>query len=62
MPVADSVADWSPNGVQGSGGWYDGYYNRSTDTSPGYQTNDLVLFPHSDAAYGTGNYWLGGQY
>ena len=62
VPVADSVADWSAEGVQGSRGWYYGYYNQSADGSPGYQMNDFVLFPRSDAAYGASNYWTGSQY
>ena len=45
VPVVDSVADWSADGIQGSAGWYYGYYNKSADGLPGYQTNDFTIFP-----------------
>src|SRR5512133_325621 len=62
VPIADSMADWSAGGVQGYLGWSCGYYNKTADAVAGYQTNDFVPFPRSDAAYGTWNYWTGTQY
>ncbi|HEY5915517.1 MAG TPA: lamin tail domain-containing protein, partial [Verrucomicrobiae bacterium] len=62
VPVADSIADWSTSGVQGSRGWYYGYYNKSADPTSGYQTNDFVAFPRADVPYGTNNFWTGTQY
>ncbi len=62
VPIADSVTDWRADGVQGNRGWSYGYYDRTGDAVPGYQTNDFVAFPRSDAAYGTWNYWTGTQY
>jgi hypothetical protein len=62
VPVADSVADWSASGVQGSNGWFYGYYNKTADASPGYQTNDFVPFPRGSGAYGASNFWNGTLY
>ena len=62
VPVADSVTDWSTNGVQGEKGWFYGYYNRSTDSTAGYQTSDFVPFPRSGNPYGSFNFWTGTQY
>jgi len=62
VPVADSVNDWSLDGTQGSGGWFYGYYSKTGDVSPGYQTNEFIAFPRSTVPYGTSNYWTGTQY
>ncbi len=62
VPVADSVADWSVGGVQGSRGWFYGYYSRTGDSSPGYQATEFASFPRSNSVYGTNNYWTGSQY
>lgn len=62
VPVADSVGDWSPSGVQGFRGWSYGYYNKAKDTVSGYQSGDFIPFPRSDAPYGVNNYWNGTLY
>lgn len=62
VPVADSVTGWSAAGVQGAGGWYYGYYNRTEDTTPGYQASEFVAFPRGGVEYGPGNFWNGSRY
>ncbi len=47
-PIADSVADWDPNGEQGTNGWFYGYYNRTKDGVDNgeevYEEEDFVEF------------------
>ncbi len=62
VALADSVSDWSVDGEQGKRGWYYGYYNKTGDQTPGYQTNDFVPFPRTQDPYGPNNYWTGTQY
>lgn len=53
--VADSTADWSATGVQGFRGWYYGFYNKTFDASPGYDTGD---FNNTDPNWSfTGGVW-----
>jgi hypothetical protein len=59
-PVADSRNDWSTTGTQGHRGWTYGYYDKTADGSPGYQTSDFTAFPRlANAAFGSGNFWTG---
>lgn len=51
---ADSVADWSPSGLQGANGWFYGYYNRTADADNTYQASNFTQFPTN---YWTGNTW-----
>ncbi|MEI7732437.1 MAG: immunoglobulin domain-containing protein, partial [Verrucomicrobiota bacterium] len=56
--IADSQADFAGN--QGSNNWYYGYYLKGTDTvTPGFQTNDLVIFPWTSSYWSAYNYWTG---
>ena len=57
--VADSVADWSFNGVQGENNWFFGYYNKAVDTVPGYQSGNFVPFPRNGGPPSAGNFWTG---
>ncbi len=60
LTVADSVADWSFNGVQGEKNWFYGYYFEGTDTStPVYRTTNFVSFPRDNGSYGPNNFWNG---
>ncbi len=61
-PVADSVADWSPSGVQGYRGWTYGYTNRTSDADGNYGAADFVPFPHDGHGYGPTDYWNGSAY
>ncbi len=38
--LADSMDDWSTTGTQGENGWFNGYYNLTTDAEPGYSHVD----------------------
>lgn len=59
-PVADSRNDWSTTGTQGHRGWTYGYYDKTIDSSPGYQAADFTAFPRlANAAFGSGNFWTG---
>jgi len=46
--VADSVADWSFSGAQGERNWFYGYYNKTADPVPGYQTTNFIPFLRND--------------
>lgn len=61
-PVADSVGDWSTDGVQGAHGWEYGYCIRPPTPDPGYQASDFVPFPRTNSGYGPLNFWTGSQY
>ena len=41
---ADSRTDWSVDGIQGENGWYNGYYNLTTDFDLFYEEDDFVEF------------------
>lgn len=59
--LADSVADWSGSGTQGSRRWNYGYYRRSADGDGIYQTANFTAFPRtagSNVVSGT-NAWNG---
>ncbi|MFM1769430.1 MAG: hypothetical protein RJA22_1959 [Verrucomicrobiota bacterium] len=58
-PLADSAADWGTNGVQGQRGWFQGYYNRAADATPGYQAGDFIAFPAAGGAWGSNHFWRG---
>lgn len=55
--VADSVVEFS--GVQGQHNWFYGYYNQTTDSTPGYQPSDFVPFPQGEGAHSPSNFWTG---
>ena len=45
--VADSVDEWSLDGMQGENGWFYGYYNLTLDQEEGdgdYQFEDFIPF------------------
>jgi hypothetical protein len=41
---ADSRADWSTDGTQGAGGWYNGYYNLTGDDDDTYSADEFIEF------------------
>jgi hypothetical protein len=53
--LADSAADWSVSGDQGSLNWQYGYYDRSNDGVVNYQTNDFKPFTDS---FWNGTEWI----
>ena len=55
--LADSLADFS--GLQGSNGWFYGYYNKSADAVPGYVAADFIPFPTAGVGWSSSNYWTG---
>jgi len=58
--VADSIADWSVNGMQGEKNWTYGYYFEGTTTNtPTYYTSNFVAFPRDHGPYGPNNFWKG---
>ncbi|MHB9007817.1 MAG: lamin tail domain-containing protein [Limisphaerales bacterium] len=62
VPVADSVEDWSPQGVQGHRGWVYGYYDKSKDALPGFVPGDFTPFPRSESNHSPANHWNGTSY
>ena len=42
--IADSSDDWSTTGEQGENGWYNGYYNLTTDFDLSYELDDFIEF------------------
>ncbi|MFP6737506.1 MAG: lamin tail domain-containing protein [Planctomycetota bacterium] len=42
--IADSMADWAPDGEQGVNGWTYGYYNRTDDGNNSYAADEFILF------------------
>ena len=60
LVVADSIADWSVNGIQGEKNWTYGYYFEGTTTNtPPYYTSNFVAFPRDNGPYGPNNFWKG---
>jgi len=57
--VADSVADWSFNGVQGEKNWFYGYYNRTADPDRTYQVTNFIAFPRDTGPHSARNFWTG---
>ncbi|MEM7235023.1 MAG: thrombospondin type 3 repeat-containing protein, partial [Planctomycetota bacterium] len=65
--VADSVADWSIDGIQGDGGWFYGYYDVREDFELGdgvYGEDDFLEFENTEGPFGgpvdpDGNHWDG---
>ena len=41
---ADSRTDWSTDGTQGAGGWYNGYYNLTADDDDTYSADEFIEF------------------
>ena len=41
---ADSRDDWSTDGTQGAGGWYNGYYNLTADADDTYSADEFIEF------------------
>ena len=58
--LADSVSAFSD--VQGQGGWYYGYYQRTRDPDGIYAVADFKPFPRSNVVYGPENYWNGSSW
>lgn len=46
--VATSTAEFA--GTQGQNGWFYGYYNKSSDNTPGYTSGEFQQFPRYTAA------------
>ena len=42
--IADSSDGWSTTGEQGENGWYNGYYNLTTDFDLSYELDDFIEF------------------
>lgn len=42
--IADSLDDWSVDGVQGERSWFNGYYNLTQDADGTYQAADFIEF------------------
>lgn len=42
--IADSALDWVDDGVQGTAGWFAGYYNLTTDADATYAADDFMPF------------------
>ena len=62
-PVADTMADWSGNGVQGEKGWFYGFYDATADTvTPGYQSSNFVAFPSGTGPHSEANFWTGAEW
>ena len=58
--LADSVADWSANGLPASRDWSYGYYRRSADGDGVYQTANFTAFPRTTGTAVSGtNAWNG---
>ncbi|HUR47436.1 MAG TPA: lamin tail domain-containing protein, partial [Candidatus Saccharimonadales bacterium] len=55
--VADSAADWSTDGIQGSKNWFYGYYNKSADPDKVFQASNFVAFPRSIGPQSAANFW-----
>jgi hypothetical protein len=51
---ADSRNDWSADGTQGAGGWYNGYYNLTADEDDSYSADEFIEF---SADHWRGNAW-----
>jgi hypothetical protein len=61
--VADSRTQWSTTGTQGQNGWFNGYYNLTTDPTPGYSVGDLQTFLNDGTnVVSPTNHWNGGGY
>ncbi len=58
--VADSADDWSTGGIQGERGWFNGFYNLTTDGNGTYQLTDFQEFENSGGGVSiNGNHWTG---
>ena len=62
--IADSLDDWSVDGIQGENGWLNGYYDRSNDPDDTFGVEDMILFDNFGAGDVTpnGNHWTGTQW
>src|SRR5262245_26493782 len=49
VTLADSVDDWSASGLQGENGWFNGYYDLTTDTDGVYDPGDFIEFVNDPA-------------
>lgn len=61
-PIADSLADWSVDGVQGANGWTYGYFDRTHAPDGAYAVDAFVPFPRDGAGYGPGDFWTGSAF
>jgi hypothetical protein len=62
--IADSFRDWSFSGTQGALGWFNGYWNLTTDADHVYTDSEFIPFTNSFGAGGgpvdpAGNHWNG---
>lgn len=62
--LADSFDDWSVAGIQGENGWFNGYYNLTTDANATYAVDDFTPFVNTAGPGGGpvspgGNHWTG---
>ncbi len=59
--LADSTADWSTTGTQGTKGWHYGYYNRTLDPGGVYAVSDFTAFLNNGSnIISASNHWNGG--
>lgn len=61
---ADSIQDWSVDGVQGENGWTNGFYDLTNDPDSNYATDDFQPFfsefgPGGGQVEPDGNHWKG---
>ncbi|MCZ6794156.1 MAG: thrombospondin type 3 repeat-containing protein [Planctomycetota bacterium] len=64
LPLADSIFDWSTDGVQGENNWFAGYYNLTLDPDATYEADDFIEFVNEVGPQGGpvdpfGNHWTG---
>ena len=58
--VADSYDEWSTTGTQGEKGWWNGYYNLTTDSNHIYAASDFAAFLNDGTAtISSTNHWNG---
>ena len=61
--VADTIADWSINGIQGAKNWQYGWYDQTADTvTPGYQPTNFTAYPAAPGPHGGANFWNGAEW
>ncbi|MCZ6794731.1 MAG: thrombospondin type 3 repeat-containing protein [Planctomycetota bacterium] len=65
--VADSITDWSIDGIQGDFGWFNGFYNLTADPDGQYGADDFTEFTNEFGPGGgppviAGNHWTGSQW
>jgi len=61
-PLADSLADWSTDGLQGANGWTYGYFDRTAAPEGIYSADAFVPFPRDGSGWGASDFWDGSSY